>query len=174
MLRATCSADVRGRIQYQQQGNLCSPCYKPIWQQGKLCKQSQQSSQWFLVQKNDHSHERREVESHSRQSFVRRSSVATGLQTGNKEEVQRKRTSILRYGIGGRMMKFMEHLNWHIIGETGGAKVLDFIAHFDDSRDAPSWQRARHNNMIHLRSLDSDRQAGPLCEGIYRKQPEFL
>ena len=35
-------------------------------------------------------------------------------------------------------------------------KYLDFIAHFDISHDAPHWQRARHNNMVHLRSLDSN------------------
>ena len=43
-------------------------------------------------------------------------------------------------------------------------KYLDFIAHCDISHDAPHWQRARYNNMIHLRSLDSNKQAGPLCK----------
>ena len=52
-------------------------------------------------------------------------------------------------------MKFLEHLN---------CAHLDFIAHFDISHDALLWQRARHNNMIHLRSLDSDKHAGSLCE----------
>ena len=36
--------------------------------------------------------------------------------------------------------------------------------HFDICHNAPSWQRARYNNMIHLRSLDSNKQAGPLCK----------
>ena len=43
-------------------------------------------------------------------------------------------------------------------------KYLNFIAHFDISHDAPHWQRARYTNMIHVRSLDSNNQAGPLCK----------
>ena len=43
-------------------------------QQGRLCKQSQQSSQSFIfVQKDNHSCERQEVEDYSRQSVVWRS-----------------------------------------------------------------------------------------------------
>ena len=41
---------------------------------------------------------------------------------------------------------------------------LDFIVHVDISHNAPSWQRERHVNLIHLRSLDSNKQAGPLWE----------
>ena len=78
--------------------------------------------------------------------------------------VQRRKTSTLRYGIGGRETKSIEHLNSHIIGPTSGSSYLDYIPHFDISHDALQWQRARYNNMVHLRSLDSNKQAGPLCE----------
>ena len=43
-------------------------------------------------------------------------------------------------------------------------KYLDLKVHFDISNDAPSWQRARYNFWIHLRGLDSNKQAGPLCK----------
>ena len=43
-------------------------------------------------------------------------------------------------------------------------KYLDCIAHFDIRHDAPHWQRARFNSEIHLRSLDSIKQPGPLCK----------
>ena len=36
--------------------------------------------------------------------------------------------------------------------------------HFDISHNALPWQRRRHNNMIHLRIPDSNKQAGPLCK----------
>ena len=49
-------------------------------------------------------------------------------------------------------------------------KNLDFIAHLHISHNAPSWQRARYNNMIHLRSLDSNKQAARDT----KKQPEPL
>ena len=42
-------------------------------------------------------------------------------------------------------------------------KILRFHR-FDISHNAPSWQRARYNSMILLRSLDSNKQAGPLCK----------
>ena len=58
-------------------------------------------------------------------------------------------------------MKFIEHLNKHTIGQMNGLKYLDFVVHFDFSHEAPSWQRARFYSMIHLRSLDSNKQAGP-------------
>ena len=35
------------------------------------------------------------------------------------------------------------------------------MVHFDISRNAPSWQLAPYNSVIHLRSLDSNKQAGP-------------
>ena len=51
-----------------------------------------------------------------------------------------------------------------------GVKYLDFIVHFDIIHNA-----ARYNNVIHLRSLDSNKQAGPLCKRLdAKKQPGFL
>ena len=41
-------------------------------------------------------------------------------------------------------------------------RCLDHIAQFDLSHNAPQWQRERYVNLIHLRSLDSNKQAGPL------------
>ena len=43
-------------------------------------------------------------------------------------------------------------------------RYLDFILHFDISNNAPSWQRERYVNLTHLRSLDSNKHAGPLWE----------
>ena len=43
-------------------------------------------------------------------------------------------------------------------------QYLDFITHFEISHNALSWQRARYNNVIHLRSLDSNKQKGPMCK----------
>ena len=66
-------------------GNLCSTYYKSTWQQGSLCKQSQQSSQWFFVQKDYHSYERKTVDCCWRQSFARTSFVDTSIQDGHKD-----------------------------------------------------------------------------------------
>ena len=49
-------------------------------------------------------------------------------------------------------------------------KYLDFIVHFDISHNALSWQMARDNNMIHVRSLDSNKQAGPLSKSPGHKE----
>ena len=49
-------------------------------------------------------------------------------------------------------------------GTDEWVKHLDFIAHFDINHDAPLSQRARYNNMVHLRSTDSHKQAPPLCK----------
>ena len=81
------------------------------------------------------------------------------------EEVLRKvKVSILRYGTGGRMMKFyrtsqLAH-NW----TDAWVRSSAFIVHFDISHNAPSSQSERQANLIHLRSLDSNKQAGPLWE----------
>ena len=55
---------------------------------------------------------------------------------------ERWQKNSLRCGIGGKMMKFIEHLNKHTIGQMNG-KNWDFIVHFDISHNALSWQRAR-------------------------------
>ena len=53
-------------------------------------------------------------------------------------------------------------------------KYLDFIAQFDSSHGAPHRQRARYNNMVHLLSLDSNRQAGPLVSALCTKKQQEL
>ena len=49
-------------------------------------------------------------------------------------------------------------------------RYLDYIGHFDISHNAPSWQRERYVNLIHLRSLDSNKQAGPFWERPVNKE----
>ena len=41
-------------------------------------------------------------------------------------------------------------------------RYLDHIAQYDISHNAPQWQRERYVNLIHLRSLDSNKQGEPL------------
>ena len=41
-------------------------------------------------------------------------------------------------------------------------RYLHHLVHVGFSHNAPSWQRERHANLIHLRSLVSHKQAGPL------------
>ena len=74
---------------------LVASCQKSTWQQGSLSKHSQQSSQSFIFfQKDYHSYEQKEVGGYSRQSFVRRSSVTSGLQNGyqNGTSLRSRRT----------------------------------------------------------------------------------
>ena len=40
-------------------------------------------------------------------------------------------------------------------------RYLDHVTQFDISHNAPQWQRERYANSTHLRSLDSNKQAGP-------------
>ena len=41
---------------------------------------------------------------------------------------------------------------------------LDHVAQFDISHNAPQWQRERYVNLLHVRSLDSNKQAGSLWQ----------
>ena len=47
----------------------------------------------------------------------------TIIKPETQKEVQRKRTSVLRYGIGGGMTKFIEHLNLHTIAQMSGSST---------------------------------------------------
>ena len=60
-------------------------------------------------------------------------------------------------------------------------RYLDFIVHFDISHNAPSWQRGRYVNLIHLRNLDSNHYGSDLgmrknsCKSSKKqKDREFL
>ena len=68
----------------------------------------------------------------------------------------------LRCGTGGRMMKFIEPSQLARSWTHVWIRYLDFIVHFDISHNVPSWQREWYVNLIHLRSVDSNKQAGPL------------
>ena len=50
--------------------------------------------------------------------------------------------------------------NW----KDAWVRDLNFIVHFEISHNAPSWQRERYVHLIHLRSLDSNKQALPIWE----------
>ena len=43
-------------------------------------------------------------------------------------------------------------------------KYLDYISEIDISFHAPHQQRVRYNNTVHMRGVDSNKQAGPLCQ----------
>ena len=43
-------------------------------------------------------------------------------------------------------------------------KYLDYISNIDISHDAPYRQRLRHERTMYVRSVDSNKQAGPLCQ----------
>ena len=44
-------------------------------------------------------------------------------------------------------------------------EYLDYISKIDISHDAPHRQRQRYESTIYMRSVDSNKQAGPLCQG---------
>ena len=43
-------------------------------------------------------------------------------------------------------------------------KYVDYISKIDISNDAPYRQRLRYESIIHMRGVDSNKQAGPLCQ----------
>ena len=56
----------------------------------------------------------------------------------------------------GRTTKSSERLNWYTVGLTSGSST--------STHDAPYRQRLRNESTIYLRSVDSNKQAGPLCQ----------
>ena len=84
-------------------------------------------------------------------------------------EVQRRRKSILRWDRWQNDEVYRASQVAHTWTDEW-VNYLDIIMHFDISHNAPSWQRARKNNMIHLRSLDSNKQAGWLCKRLGYKE----
>ena len=44
------------------------------------------------------------------------------------------------------------------------AKYLDYISQIDISHEAPNKQRSRYENTLFMRGVDSNKQAGPLCQ----------
>ena len=59
-------------------------------------------------------------------------------------------------GLGHGKKSQLSH-NW----SDAWVRYLDHIAQFDMSHNAPYWQGERYVNLIHLRGLDSNKQAGP-------------
>ena len=54
-------------------------------------------------------------------------------------------------------------------------RYVDHIVHFNSCHNAPESQREKHVNLLHLRSLDENKQAGPLWQRpVYREAKKEL
>ena len=53
-------------------------------------------------------------------------------------------------------------------------KYLDYISHIDIRTDAPYKQRNRHESAFFMRGVDSNKQAGPLCQRPDEKSANVL
>ena len=64
----------------------------------------------------------------------------------------------------GRTTKYAESLNGYTVGQNEWAKCLDYISKIAISHDALYRRRLRYESTVCMRSVDSNKQAGPLCQ----------
>ena len=73
-------------------------------------------------------------------------------------------TNTLRYGTVGRMTKFSENPCWYTDGLTSGSSTSTTFPRSTFVSNAPHRQRLRYESTVHMRGVDSNKQAGPLCQ----------